>query len=108
MGLKEGLKANFSAKGLTDSRGFGRIRSSVRTSASDNDQTRIAAEQARLRLELEKQERLRAFKEKVGVGEEKRPSLGEPGTTTRHVVQLKDFEKKEGAGTVNKGKGKAQ
>jgi len=44
--------------------GMARMRGSVRTSASD-DFTRIAAEQARVRLDLEREERLARMKERL-------------------------------------------
>lgn len=53
-----------------------RVRNSVRTSASD-DQTRMAAEQARKRLELEKDERLAALTKRMERGCEVLPSVGE-------------------------------
>ena len=53
-----------------------RVRNSVRTSASD-DQTRMAAEQARKRLELEKDERLAALTKRTERGSEALPIVEE-------------------------------
>ncbi|QRC97059.1 hypothetical protein JI435_140460 [Parastagonospora nodorum SN15] len=53
-----------------------RVRNSVRTSASD-DQTRLASEQARKRLELEKDERLVALTKRMERGSEVLPIVEE-------------------------------
>lgn len=63
--LSEGFTSTLgvSERSMTDSAGgsrVSRIRNSVRTSASD-DFTRIAAEQARIRLDMEREERLAAL-----------------------------------------------
>jgi hypothetical protein len=53
-----------------------RVRNSVRTSASD-DQTKMASEQARKRLELEKDERLVALTKRMERGSEVLPIVEE-------------------------------
>lgn len=54
-------------RALTDGGGqrIMRMRSSIRASSSSNDQVQMAAEQARKRLDLEREERLAAMRERV-------------------------------------------
>lgn len=96
-----------------DTERLARIRSSVRTSASD-DFTRIAAEQARVRLDMEREERLARMKERV-VARRKASTVSEgfrsemefgDGDEIGESKYRKHSEKEKGDDGVEEGKGK--
>ncbi|KAF2829267.1 hypothetical protein CC86DRAFT_403913 [Ophiobolus disseminans] len=76
-----------------------RMRSSIRTSASD-DFTRLAAEQARVRLDLEREERLARMKERV---EKRKASVG---CGSEEYVSGESRYSGDGDEGVDSGKGK--